>query len=128
LIVEFVTGQLRNPLIVVLVILSIPRIWSGLRTGNTGYAGMAPATPRQRWIMGACYVALGGFLFWGMKATGVEEMMQRAPKRQVAMAGTLLLYDGPRTPPEISPILRIEGPQPIPFRFADPVRRDRAVG
>ena len=110
LIFEFVTGHLTNPMIIVLVALSIRGVWQGLRTGRTGYGNVMPATPSQRWIMGACYVALGGFLFWSMKATGIEEMMARPPRsRQVAVrAVPSLVNDGPRTPPEISPILRIE--------------------
>jgi Zn-dependent protease len=87
LLVMFFTGHLTNPLIFVLVILSLPRLWTSLKTGNAVY-GLQQATPNQRWIMGVCYVALGGFLFMCMSATNLERFMQkRESTPQVAEMG-----------------------------------------
>jgi hypothetical protein len=83
LVIMFFMGILRNPLIFVLVILSLPRLWQSLKTGSPVY-GLQPATTNQKWIMGLCYVSLGGFLFWCMMMTKLESYMeQRAPDRQV---------------------------------------------
>lgn len=69
LIAMLFTGRLTNPLIFILILMSAPRLWYGLRTGRVDVGGMKPATAQQKLIMGASYLALGGFLFWGMYAT-----------------------------------------------------------
>ena len=73
----FATGYVRNPLIIVLIVLSLPRIWQGLRTGVAHGPEVAPATKQQRIAMGLAYVALTAFLFWAMAATHVEWTPER---------------------------------------------------
>jgi Zn-dependent protease len=63
------TGFLRNPFILILLVISLPRILRGLRHGDALPPGTAPATPRQRLLMGIAYVALCGLLAWLMAVT-----------------------------------------------------------
>lgn len=60
------TGFLRNPLIILLLLMSLPRLIHGLRTGSPEMPGSEmhrePATPAQRIQMGIAYVALAGVL------------------------------------------------------------------
>lgn len=65
----FAIGWLRNPLILILLLLSLPRIWHGLKTGESSQGGIEPATPHQRVIMGASYVGLCLLLLWLMGHT-----------------------------------------------------------
>jgi Zn-dependent protease len=58
----FATGFVRNPLIIILLILSLPRLWRGLKTGDVTPKGGTPTTPQQRITMGLAYVALCGLL------------------------------------------------------------------
>jgi Zn-dependent protease len=55
------TGFLRNPFILVLLLVSLPRIWHGLRTGETA-PGILPATRAQRACMGLAYIGLCALL------------------------------------------------------------------
>jgi Zn-dependent protease len=64
----FVTGYASNPFIFVLVILSLPRLWHGLRTGSVAREGET-LTRSMKLSMGVAYLALAGFLAWGMTAT-----------------------------------------------------------
>jgi Zn-dependent protease len=57
-------GLLHNPLILLLIILSIPRLWHGLTTGDVTPRDGVPTTPQQRLTMGLSYVALCGLLAW----------------------------------------------------------------
>ncbi len=66
-IAAFVTGWLRNPFVFVLVLLSLPYLWQGLRRGGAPPGGV-PATQPQRWTMGLCYLSLCAFLAWAMAA------------------------------------------------------------
>ncbi len=77
LIAGFVTGHIRNPMVIVLVVLSIPGLWRGLKTGRTGYGSVAPALPHQRYLMGFYYVGLAGFLFFCLRATNLEDYVRR---------------------------------------------------
>jgi Zn-dependent protease len=61
-------GVIHNPFILVIVLLSIPHLWHGLRHGGSPPGG-APSTFRQKVTMGVCYLALSGFLFWAMGHT-----------------------------------------------------------
>jgi len=67
----FLLGWIRNPLILILLLISLPRLWHGVRTGDVTPKGGTPATPGQRVRMGLAYVALSGFLAWLMAATHV---------------------------------------------------------
>ena len=69
MIIAFATGRIQNPLILLLLILSAPRLWRGLTTGDVTPAGGVPTTPRQRMVMGVSYVSLGGLLLWLMANT-----------------------------------------------------------
>jgi Zn-dependent protease len=60
----FLTGQVRNPMILFLLFLSLPRLWRGLTTGEMMQPGAEPTTPQQRVTMGLAYVGLAGLLFW----------------------------------------------------------------
>lgn len=61
-----VTGFLNNPLIYLLIIISIPRVWSMIRHGHADPPEAIPTTKRQRMGMGVAYVCLVSFLAWGM--------------------------------------------------------------
>jgi hypothetical protein len=69
MLVLFATGTIRNPLIFLLVILSLPRLLHGLRTGDVTPEGGVPTTTQQRVLMGAAYIGLCTFLFWMMTST-----------------------------------------------------------
>jgi Zn-dependent protease len=62
-------GKLTNPMIIILLIMSVPRIWNALKRGTADPVGGTPTTTMQKWTMGAAYLALCGFLLWGMSAT-----------------------------------------------------------
>jgi Zn-dependent protease len=82
-----VTGYLRNPMIYILLIMSLPRIVGAFKSGSA-LPGSVPVTPRQRLSMGLAYVALCGFLFMGLSVTNervMEDRMNRAGSSQVAM-------------------------------------------
>jgi Zn-dependent protease len=68
----FVTGVLRNPLILLLVFLSLPRLLHGMKTGDVTPQGGVPVSPQQRILMGISYVGLCGLLAWLMAHTYVE--------------------------------------------------------
>lgn len=60
----YASGSLRNPLILLLIFLSLPRLWHGLTTGDLTPKDGVPTTPRQRLRMGVSYIALCGLLAW----------------------------------------------------------------
>lgn len=64
----FIAGWIRNPLILILLILSIPSIWRGFRSGKISEDSV-PATSEQKMIMGVCYVGLALFLAFCMGET-----------------------------------------------------------
>jgi Zn-dependent protease len=66
------TGYIRNPFIIILLLLSLPRLWKGIRHGDITPEGQEPVTPKQRVIMGLSYVGLAGFLAWFMSFTHIE--------------------------------------------------------
>jgi Zn-dependent protease len=65
----FATGMVRNPFILLLLLLSLPRLWKGLKSGDATPEGGVPATPNQRITMGLAYVGLCGLLLWLMAHT-----------------------------------------------------------
>jgi len=70
IIVMTCAGLIHNPLIFILIILSIPTLWKSLRGGGPVYAkDQTPPTPQQKLIMGACYLGLAAFLAFGMAET-----------------------------------------------------------
>jgi Zn-dependent protease len=71
LVAGYAVGLLHNPLILVLLLFSLPRLWIGLKTGDVTPEGGVPVTPRQRWTMGVSYLALCGLLLWLMAHTHV---------------------------------------------------------
>ena len=64
-----VTGFVTNPMIWLIVIFSVPHVWSGLKRGTADPVGGQITTTSQRVIMGVAYLALSGFLFVAMSAT-----------------------------------------------------------
>lgn len=80
----FVTGFIRNPLILVLLLLSLPRLWQGIRYGKSHGPDVEPATFEQKIKMGLAYVVLAAFLAWATGATHVEW----TPERQEKHIGT----------------------------------------
>jgi Zn-dependent protease len=66
LVTLFALGLIRNPFILVLLIVSIPTMWRGLTHKGEYFPGLAPATRLQKLIMGVSYVGLAGGLLWGM--------------------------------------------------------------
>ena len=84
LIIGFATGFIRNPFIIVLVILSADRLIIGLRTNSVDVGYPVRTTKEQRWTMGVAYVSLAAVLAWGMGQThmtaqSIREMRQRPP-------------------------------------------------
>jgi Zn-dependent protease len=77
LVAGFVTGYFRNPMIVVLLISSLPRIWQGIRTGVAHGPGVEPATLDQKIRMAVAYLALAGALAWAVGATHKEWTPER---------------------------------------------------
>jgi Zn-dependent protease len=69
LLAGFVTGYVRNPLILILLISSLPRLWQGIRYGIAHGPGVEPATFEQKIKMGLAYLALAGALAWAMGET-----------------------------------------------------------
>ena len=72
MIVGFVMGWIRNPLIFILILLSLPRLWKGLRTGKIEEHGQVPVTSTQRITMGVAYVSLAALLLWLMTETYIK--------------------------------------------------------
>jgi len=62
LLVGFVTRIITSPLILVIVILTIPQVWTALKRG-TADRGFVVTTQTQRVIMGIAYIGLSMFLF-----------------------------------------------------------------
>jgi Zn-dependent protease len=65
----FALGIVRNPLLLLLVLISAPRLWHGLKTGNMMSEGSIPTTSEQRTRMGLAYVSLCALLVWLMAHT-----------------------------------------------------------
>ncbi len=84
LVAMFVSGFLRNPMILILLVMSLPRLWQGIRHGIAHGPGVEPATFNQKIQMGLAYVSLVGALAWAMAETNVEW----TPDRQRQHIGT----------------------------------------
>jgi Zn-dependent protease len=69
LVVGFLTGYIRNPLVIVLLLTSLPRLWQGIRYGMAYGPGVEPPTFEQRIRMGVAYLALAAALAWAMGHT-----------------------------------------------------------
>jgi Zn-dependent protease len=65
----FLMGYVRNPMILLLLLMSLPQLWRGLTVGDAMLPGAKPTTPEQRITMGIAYVGLAGLLFWLMGYT-----------------------------------------------------------
>lgn len=72
-----VAGVVNNPLIWVLLLLSLPRIVSAFKRGTADETAVR-TTPRQRTIAGAAYVGLCLFLAWGVAETHEGTVPHRA--------------------------------------------------
>lgn len=85
-------GQMENPMVWILVILSLPRVWSLFRPGRGQARGiLLPPTVPQRLIMGFCYFALAAALMVGteMSDATLQDLMRPpppAPERQAPVA------------------------------------------
>jgi Zn-dependent protease len=77
LIIGFITGHIRNPLIILLIITSLPRLWQGIRYGEAHSPDVESATFDQKVKMGLAYVALAGALAWAMGHTHKEWTPER---------------------------------------------------
>lgn len=73
----FVTGYFHNPLLIILLLTSLPRLWQGIRTGVAHGPDVEPATLDQRIKMGLAYLALAGALVWAMGQTHKEWTPER---------------------------------------------------
>jgi Zn-dependent protease len=67
----FFSGVLRNPFLLLIVVISLPRLWHGLRHGDATPPGGVPVEPHQRSQMAAAYLGLCGLLLWLMMETHV---------------------------------------------------------
>ncbi len=74
-------GLIRNPLIWILVLLSLPHLWSGLKRGTADPMGGEVTTKTQKLAMGIAYLGLCGLLVVGMTATHDGLLEIRAQKR-----------------------------------------------
>ena len=82
-----VTGFIRNPFIWILVIMSLPHLWDGLKRGTADPVGGQVTTKAQRVAMGVAYLGLSGLLAIGMTATqeGIQDIGAiRQPSQQSA--------------------------------------------
>ena len=77
LVAGFVTGNFANPMIIVLLISSLPRLWQGIRHGIAHGPGVEPATRDQKIKMALAYLALAGALAWAMGETHKEWTPER---------------------------------------------------
>lgn len=83
-----VTGFIRNPFIWLLIIMSIPHLWDGLRRGTADPIGGRKTTPLQRVLMGMAYVGLSGLLLMGMAVTR-EAVQESVIQRQDSVRRTV---------------------------------------
>ena len=60
-------GYIRNPVIWILVVFSLPHVWNGLKRGTADPVGGQITTKSQRLVMGIAYVTLAAFLFGSME-------------------------------------------------------------
>lgn len=81
LILAAVFGFVRNPLIWILVIVSVPQVWSMLKKGSADEDEFR-TSPKQRWGMGVAYVSLACFLAWAMGHTHYHDALQRHQRPQ----------------------------------------------
>jgi Zn-dependent protease len=65
----FVAGYFHNPMIIILVVSALPRLWHGIRTGVAFGPDVEPATLEQRITMALAYLALAGALTGAMGQT-----------------------------------------------------------
>jgi Zn-dependent protease len=77
LVAGFVTGNFRNPMIIVLLISSLPRLWQGIRYGIGHGPDVQPARLDQKIKMALAYLALAGALAWAMGETHKEWTPER---------------------------------------------------
>jgi Zn-dependent protease len=77
LVTGFVTGHFRNPMIIFLLISSLPRLWQGIRTGEAHGPDVQPATLDQKIKMGLAYLALAGAVAWAMGETHTDWTPER---------------------------------------------------
>jgi Zn-dependent protease len=79
-----VTGFIRNPFIWLIIIMSIPHLWDGLKRGTADPRGGVVTTKPQRILMGIAYIGLSGLLLIGMASTreGSMDIRSRRPTRQ----------------------------------------------
>jgi len=69
-------GMIRNPFIWILIIMSIPHLWNGLKRGTADPIGGQVTTKFQKLAMGVAYLGLSGLLAIGMTTThdGLQEI------------------------------------------------------
>ena len=77
LVAGFVTGNFANPMIIVLLISSLPRLWQGIRHGIAHGPDVEPATRDQKIKMALAYLAVAGALAWAMGETHKEWTPER---------------------------------------------------
>lgn len=65
--VLMVKGYTMGPFLLILIIMGLPRLWYGIKTGSSALPGQEEATLSQRVIMGISYVSLVLFLAVGMR-------------------------------------------------------------
>lgn len=82
----FVTGFIHNPLIIILILMGIPRMWMAIKNKTFDRPGGEVTTPQQKWIMGVSYIGLAAFLAWSMAITHIDPSDSRRtrPRGQVA--------------------------------------------
>lgn len=80
--VLFATGVIRNPLILIIILTSLPHIFLSFKGGKL-FASDVEANGMEKVVMGVGYVALAGILAWAMAHTD-SHVKPRSPKPQLA--------------------------------------------
>ena len=79
-----ITRVVTSPLIWLLIIISLPHVWSALKAGKA-YPGALETTKQQKLLRGACYLSLCGVLVAGMVVTETE-LHTLMPRRTTSRA------------------------------------------
>lgn len=78
----FVTGVVRNPLILILLVMALPQVFFSFKSGRHLFDTAHQPSGVQKAAISASYVALSAFLAWSMSVTDTH-VSTRKPSSQV---------------------------------------------
>jgi len=81
----FFTGVIRNPLILIIILMSLPHIFMSFKGGKL-FESDVQVTLSQKFIIGVSYVALAGALAWAMAHTDSYVRPQKVSPQMVMSA------------------------------------------